>query len=58
MDGGEPGRGWRADGFAVLPGFLPAGELAPALAELGLMFPSADGFHDRADPRYRRLSRG
>jgi len=54
MDGDEPGRAWRADGFAVLPGYLPPDELAPALAELGPMFPSAGGFHDRADPRYRR----
>jgi hypothetical protein len=54
MDSGDPGRAWRADGFAVLPGFLTGGELAPALAELGMMFPSADGFHDRTDPRYRR----
>jgi hypothetical protein len=54
MDGDEPGRAWRADGFAVLPGYLPADELAPALAELDLMFPSADGFHDRTDPRYGR----
>ena len=54
MDEDDPGCAWQAGGFAVLPGFLPAGELAPALAELGMMFPSADGFHDRTDPRYRR----
>jgi Phytanoyl-CoA dioxygenase (PhyH) len=54
MDVGDPGQAWRADGFAVLPGFLAGGELAPAVAELDLMFPSADGFHDRTDPRYRR----
>jgi Phytanoyl-CoA dioxygenase (PhyH) len=54
MNSGEVVQAWRTDGFAVLPGFLPASELAPALAELGTMFPSADGFHDRTDPRYRR----
>jgi Phytanoyl-CoA dioxygenase (PhyH) len=54
MNSGEAVQAWRADGFAVLPGFLPARELAPALAELGTMFPSDDGFHDRTDPRYRR----
>ena len=54
MSDSEPGLAWRADGFAVLPGFLPADEIAPAVAELGLMFPSADGFHDRTDPRYPR----
>ena len=50
----DPAVAWQADGFVVLPGFLPASELAPAVAELGVMFPSADGFHDRADPRYTR----
>lgn len=54
MDGSEPGRAWRADGFVVLPRFLPASEMVPAMAELGMMFPSADGFHDRTDPRYCR----
>jgi len=54
MDVSDPGRAWRADGFAILPGFLTPGELAPGLAELEMMFPSADGFHDRTDPRYRR----
>jgi Phytanoyl-CoA dioxygenase (PhyH) len=54
MGSSEPGLAWRADGFAVVPGFLPADEIAPAVAELGLMFPSAEGFHDRTDPRYRR----
>ncbi len=45
---------WHTHGFAVLPGFLTASELAPAVAELGLMFPSAEGFHDRSDPRHSR----
>jgi hypothetical protein len=54
MDVSDPGRAWRADGFVVLPGFLATDELAPAVAELGTMFPSADGFHDRSDPRHRR----
>ncbi len=46
---------WRSDGFTVLRGFIPAEELAPAIGELGLMFPAADGFHDRTDPRYERF---
>jgi hypothetical protein len=39
----------------ILPGFLPADELAPAVGELGLMFPSAEGFHDGTDPRRVRF---
>src|SRR5271170_1428192 len=54
MSASEPGRAWQAEGFAILPGFLLARELAPALAELDMMFPSAGGFHDRTDPRHRR----
>ncbi len=54
MTASEPTVAWQADGFVVLPGFLPAGELAPAVAELGVMFPSADGFHARTDPRHTR----
>ena len=54
MDANAAAVAWQADGFVILPGFLPASELAPAVAELGLMFPSADGFHSRADRRYAR----
>lgn len=31
----------REDGFAVLPEFLPVADLAPALGELGLVYPTA-----------------
>jgi hypothetical protein len=41
---------WLDDGFVVLPGYLPATDLQPAVDELGLLFPSADDFHDGADP--------
>lgn len=41
---------WRDDGFVVLPGYLPADVLEPAIGELGLMFPSGDDFHDGVDP--------
>ncbi|HVF32044.1 MAG TPA: phytanoyl-CoA dioxygenase family protein, partial [Acidimicrobiales bacterium] len=48
---------WRADGFVVLPAFLDADELAPAVAALDRQFPTADEFHDDVDParntRYR-----
>jgi hypothetical protein len=48
---------WDTDGFAVLPAFLPAAELAPAVAELGLLFPAADEFHgSRDDDRTARFA--
>lgn len=43
---------WESDGFVVLPGFL---DVKAAAAELDLMFPSADGFHDGTDPRRERF---
>jgi hypothetical protein len=46
---------WRRQGFAILPGYLPAEVLDPALAELDLMFPSPQGFHDGTDPRRTRF---
>src|SRR5918997_62668 len=48
-------RAWRGDGFAVLPGYLSTEDLAPALNELELCFPSADGFHSGSDPRRDRF---
>jgi len=54
MDEAQILAAWRSDGFVILPGFLPAADLGPAVAQLGMMFPSADGFHDRSDPRYSR----
>lgn len=48
-------RAWQEDGFVILPGFIPEGELKPALAELESMFPSAEGFHDGSDPRRDRF---
>ncbi|MEM9565629.1 MAG: GNAT family N-acetyltransferase [Actinomycetota bacterium] len=38
------------DGFVVLPAWLTADELAAAAAELPELFPTADEFHDDADP--------
>jgi hypothetical protein len=46
---------WNDDGYAILPALIPAEELKPAVAELGLMFPPADGFHDGTDPRRDRF---
>ncbi|MEV4539641.1 phytanoyl-CoA dioxygenase family protein [Asanoa sp. NPDC049518] len=55
MDLAEAARTWQSDGFVILPGFLPPAELAPAVRELDLLFPSADGFHDGTDPRRERF---
>lgn len=43
------------DGFAVLPAYLSADDLRPALEELEQVFPTADGFHDRTDARWTRF---
>lgn len=41
---------WLDDGFVVLPGYLPAAELAAAREELGRLFPTAADFHAHVDP--------
>jgi Phytanoyl-CoA dioxygenase (PhyH) len=51
----DAARAWRADGFVILPGFIPVDQLAPAVDDLSLLFPSADGFHDGVDPRRERF---
>lgn len=38
-------------GYAIAPGFLTPDDIAPAVDELPLMFPSADEFADDVDPR-------
>lgn len=48
-------RAWQEHGFVVLPGWLPSAELTAARAQLGLMFPSAEGFHSGADARRERF---
>ena len=45
---------WRTRGFVILPAFLSAEDLAPALGELEAMFPTSEGFHDGTDPRRTR----
>jgi hypothetical protein len=55
MDLNSAARAWQSDGFVILPGFLPAHEIGPAVRELNLLFPSADGFHDGTDPRRERF---
>jgi hypothetical protein len=47
---------WHDDGFVVLPGFLAADDLAAGVADLPLLFPTADEFHtDPDDPRFARF---
>ncbi|HJR39093.1 MAG TPA: hypothetical protein VJ819_11995 [Nocardioidaceae bacterium] len=41
---------WEADGFVVLPEYLPAGDVHAAIRDLPLLFPTGDGFHDAVDP--------
>lgn len=55
MDLDGAAKAWQSDGFVILPGFIPADELKPAVAELSLMFPSAEGFHAGTDPRRDRF---
>jgi len=55
MDLTKAAQDWRRQGFAILPGYLPDEVLRPALAELELLFPSPQGFHDGADPRRARF---
>ncbi len=47
------------DGFVALPGFLPPDDLADAMDELYLMYPTAQEFHDDLGaPKHRRLADG
>jgi hypothetical protein len=47
---------WQVHGYVILPGFIPADELKSALGEVPVMYPSADGFHDRTDERRGRFT--
>jgi hypothetical protein len=42
MDLDRAARQWQTHGFVILPGFIPAAELEPALGELPAMHPAAD----------------
>ena len=54
MDLADAAHAWESEGFVVLPAFLPAEELAPAVGELPSQFPTPEGFHDGTDPRRER----
>ncbi len=56
MDLGSAAQEWQTHGFVVLPGFVPAAELKPALDELPAMYPTAEGFHDGTDERRGRFT--
>ena len=43
MDLGSAAQEWQAHGFVVLPGFVPAAELKPALDELPTITPPPRG---------------
>jgi len=47
---------WQMHGFVILPGFVPAAELKPALEELPSMYPTAEGFHGGSDERRDRFT--
>jgi len=56
MDLDTAAREWQAHGYAILPGFISAQELRPALDELPAMYPTAEGFHDGTDGRRDRFT--
>ena len=56
MDRGSAAREWQTRGFVILPGFVPAAELKPALDELPAMYPTAEGFHGGTDERRDRFT--
>jgi hypothetical protein len=56
VDLGSAAQQWQMHGFVILPGFVPASELAPALSELPAMYPTAEGFHDGDDERRDRFT--
>jgi hypothetical protein len=49
MDSNSLVANWQRDGFVILPGYLSHDQLQPAVAELDLMFPSAEEFHSGAN---------
>jgi hypothetical protein len=56
VDLGSAEQEWRTHGFVILPGFVPAADLEPALGELPIMYPTAEGFHDGTDERRDRFT--
>jgi hypothetical protein len=50
MDLDEAARAWSDNGFVILPAYLPADVLDPAVGELELLFPGGNDFHDGVAP--------
>lgn len=48
---------WKEHGFAILSGYVPVSELAPAQRELPMVFPSRDEFHDGVDEQHNEKYR-
>ncbi len=49
---------WHQHGFAILSGYLLPNELAPAQAELRMLFPTPEEFHDGVDEPRNATFRG
>lgn len=58
VDATEVNAAWRTDGFVILQRYLSEMELAPALSELGIIFPTASGFHRARLSGNRRYAQG
>jgi hypothetical protein len=56
VDLGSAVKEWQTHGFVILPGFVPAAELKPALDGLPAMYPTAAGFHEGTDERRDRFT--
>jgi hypothetical protein len=56
VDLGSAAQQWQTHGLLILPAFVPATELKPALDELPAMYPTAEGFHDGTDERRDRFT--
>lgn len=58
MDLGEAVAYWETHGYVVFPRYLSEADLAPARAELGLVYPTAQEFHDGVDEERNAQLRG
>lgn len=43
-------RAWSVNGFVILPAYVPAEVLGSAVADLPMLYPTADEYHDHVDP--------
>jgi hypothetical protein len=47
-------RAWDEDGFVILPAYVTSVDMAPAVAELPMLYPTADEYHDHVNPERDR----